>query len=142
MGGADVIRTIDSYELRSSIVWQPGKRALNVLDASANVTNVDYLLANDLTGIPASTHNLIADPRFEDPGSGNYRLRLDSPGVDYAPQLTGLFDRPVGLATADHLTRMRDLASVPNEFGAQDVGAYERQFACAGDTIFCGGFEF
>jgi hypothetical protein len=142
IGGADVIRTVDSYELRSSIVWQPGKRTLNVLDAGANITDVDYLLTSDLTGIPASTHNLIADPKFEDPASGNYRLRLDSPGVDYAPQLTGLFDVPVGIATADHLSRIRDLSSVPNEFGAQDVGAYERQFACANDTIFCGGFEF
>ena len=140
IGGSDVVRTIDSYELRSSIVWQPGKRTLDILDGVASSERVDYLLASDLTGIPPSTHDLLADPRFADAVSGDYRLRLDSPAVDYAPALLDNFGNPVGNATADRSPRMRDLASVPNEFGAQDLGAYERQYACAADTIFCSSF--
>jgi predicted outer membrane repeat protein len=140
IGGTDVIRTIDYYELRNSIVWQPGKRVLNVLNASASLADIDYLLASDLLGIPASTHNLIADPKFEDSAAGNYRLRIDSPAIDYAPLRTDPFDGPY-TATVDNRSRVIDLDGVENEFGAQDLGAYERQFNCAEDTIFCSGFQ-
>lgn len=140
IGGTDVIRTADNYRLRNSIVWQPGKRVLNVLNASASAAKIDYLLASDLLGIPASTHNLVADPQFVNAVTGDYRLRLGSPAIDYAPLFTDL-SSVTYRGTADNLERVVDLGSVSNEFGAQDLGAYERQFACAEDTIFCNGFE-
>ena len=140
--GADVIRTLEGYDLRGSIVWQPGKRTLNVLDAAASTTYIDYLLASDLTGIPPSTHNLIADPKFEDAAAGDYHLRLGSPAIDYAPALVDYLGNPVPAFSADRLPRLKDIASVADEFGVQDLGAFERQFACAADTIYCAGFEF
>jgi hypothetical protein len=38
--------------------------------------------------------------------------------------------------------RERDLLGIANQYGELDLGAYERQFACAGaDTVFCNGFD-
>lgn len=139
IGAAEVIRTTTGYSLFNSIVWQPGKRVLNVLNGTPNATDLDYLLASDLLGIPPSIHNLVADPQFVNAPGGDYRLRLSSPAIDYAP--TRPSEIGPSLQTVDNLPRLVDLSSVPNEFGAQDLGAYERQFACAEDTIFCDGFQ-
>jgi len=34
-----------------------------------------------------------------------------------------------------------DLVSVPNGFGAQDLGAYEIQTGDTGEAIFCASFD-
>jgi hypothetical protein len=33
------------------------------------------------------------------------------------------------------------LPGIPNNIGSADLGAYERQFLCAADDIFCNGFD-
>lgn len=141
IGGADVIRSSDYHVVKNSIVWQPGNRVLNVLGGNSNAEKFNYVIASDLTGIPASTHNLVADPRFVDAGQNNFRLRLDSPAIDYAPPLTDTQGNLYAEGTRDHTPRVVDLASVSDEFGSQDLGAFERQFTCSNDTIFCHGFE-
>lgn len=136
IGGAATFRgaaDFDATIFKNSIHWQPGKKIISVVSGTATTADFDFLLSNDLTGIPVSTHNLIADPLFVDPATQDFHLQLASPAIDYRT--------PIGTQTADHLPRLRDLASVANEFGAQDLGAYERQFDCAADTVFCNGFE-
>jgi len=132
IGGNEVFRTTDLFQLKRSIVWQPDNRILYDINGSPDADKVDYLLGSDLLGIPPSTHNFSADPQFTDAMGGDYRLTLASPGVDFAPP---------GGATADHQPRVVDLGGVANLYGPQDLGAYERQFACAADTVFCNGFE-
>lgn len=133
IGGANVIRDNASTSLRKSVVWQPGKRVLSLVSGNLQDGDVDYLLASDLAGIPVSTHNLVVDPQFEDSASGDFHLQVGSPAIDFAPG--------AGDQEGDHMPRVIDLAPVANEFGAQDLGAFERQFVCAADTIYCNGFE-
>ena len=139
IGAADVIGASGFIGIKSSIIWQPGKRTVHSLGGDVLPGDVDYTLASDLTGVPASTHNGVADPRFQSAATGDYHLRLDSPAVDFAPTLVDGAGNPT--VTADNLPRNIDLTSVVNEFGSVDLGAYERQFACAADTVFCNGFE-
>jgi len=133
IGDANVIRDSASTSLRKSVVWQPGKRVLSLVSGNLQDGDVDYLLASDLAGIPVSTHNLVVDPQFEDSASGDFHLQVGSPAIDFAPG--------AGDQEGDHMPRVIDLAPVANEFGAQDLGAFERQFVCAADTIYCNGFE-
>jgi hypothetical protein len=60
------------------------------------------------------------DPRFVDPGHGDYSLRAGSPAIDYTTSVAGdshdLYGNP----------RDVDLPIVPN-FGLRDLGAIERQ---------------
>lgn len=132
VGASEVIRTVDLFQVKRSIVWQPDKRVLYDIDGTPDSAKVDYLLASDLLGIPASAHNTTADPLFVNAGGGDYRLGPSSPALDFAPG---------GGATADHMPRVVDLGSITDLFGPQDLGAYERQIACAPDTVFCNGFE-
>lgn len=135
IGGADVVRGDDLW-IHRSIVWQPGNRALNAGDL--NEPQVRYVLASDMTGFPASTTNFIADPEFVDAANGEVHLQPSSPGLDYAPVED---DYCPGIDTeADELQRVVDLTGVGNEFGPQDLGAYERQ-STADDVIFADGFE-
>ncbi len=142
IGGAATFRSsmdgsglIAGTRLKNSIHWQPGKRIYSVINGTINSNNTDFLLSNDLTGVPVSTHNLVADPLFVAPAAQDYHLTFNSPAVDYAIPDTAA-------ATADHLPRLVDLQGPGNDnFGAQDLGAYERQFTCASDTVFCSGFE-
>jgi hypothetical protein len=141
IGGNEVVRSTIDVFLEHSILWQPGKRVATSVDGEGfRPSWIDYLLVNDLTGLPASTHHLQQEPRFENPSGDNYRLRSDSPALDFAPTQT-LIQPDLGLFEADNRPRAIDLASIANEFGPQDLGAYERQFDCTEDTIFCSGFE-
>lgn len=120
-----------ALDFHHSIHWQPGKRIQSGV-GSFNV-DIDYAIANDLSNVAPSTHNLVADPLFVDAAAQDYRLQLASPALDYAPSS----DDPA----AGHLPRVVDLLPVTDEFGPQDAGAYERQTSCGDDTIFCSGFE-
>lgn len=87
----------------------------------------------------AGVSDVQGTPDFVNAAGGDYHLRPDSQGVDYAPADSNisidLDDRP----------RDVDLDSVPNIYGPRDLGAYERQnafFECgASDSIFCDGFD-
>jgi len=126
IGGADVIRSHSNLSIASSIVWQPGKRVLNLSEGDLDADDVQHVLASDLTDIPPSSTNFIADPRFMDPELGDFHLHASSPAIDYSPALTIFGDAD---AEADDLPRVVNLALVPDGdgFGAQDLGAYERQ---------------
>lgn len=130
ISGSDVIRSNSSISLARDIIWQPGKRALNASGVDAG--RVQYTLASDLTGFPASTSNFSADPRFMDAEHGDFHLHPSSPAVDYTPANDPdewpYFPEPDD-AEADGLARALNLALVPDAdgFGAQDLGAYERQ---------------
>jgi len=135
IGGADVIRSDDlAIEVRRSIVWQPGKRAFNV--GGLELGQIEYVLASDLAGVPPTIFNQIADPDFADAASGDFRLQPTSPAVDVSPAGTDATDGPDW--EADGAARVVDIDGVANEFGAQDLGAYELQPL---DVIFANGFD-
>jgi hypothetical protein len=118
IGGTNVIGSNDHISVVSSIVWQPGRRALD-LDG-IDEGDVQYLVASDLTGIPPSPTNFVADPRFLDPERGDFHLHASSPAFDFAPTS--------GAVDVDGAPRSVNLALVPDDgFGPQDAGAYERQ---------------
>ncbi len=110
---------LGATSIRSSIIWQPNKLLLAPVTA-LSVNCVSHVLANDFTNVPAAnlSTTLISDPRFVDPTTGNFRLRLDSPALDFAPLS--------GSATRDGSDRNIDLPAITNRFGPADLGAYER----------------
>lgn len=110
-----------------SIAWQPG-HALLATGGTPTAECFQYVLANDLGPLPASPLNRTGDPRFVDAASGNYRLRTDSPALDFATAQPANSTRDLG-------PRVLDDPQVPDEFGAHDLGAYEL------DLIFADGFD-
>lgn len=110
--------------------WQPGK--LLASTAGGSIIG-NYLMANDLSGIPPTVNNLTADPLFV--SAGDLHLRADSPAIDYATSTTALaapFDRD-----AEQNPRPIDSSGIANEFGPIDVGAYESPAS----ELFADGFE-
>ncbi|MEO5558113.1 MAG: hypothetical protein ABIO49_00385 [Dokdonella sp.] len=115
-----------------SIFDQPGIPILQ--SAGLNHVTASEVMSQSLTTLPPSTSNVQATPSFVDPEHGNYHLRRDSPGIDYASDSGHFTD-------LDGHTRNVDLPNA-NTFGSQDLGALETQFGChVADSIFCSGFE-
>lgn len=122
-----------TFSLANSIVDSPGVQTLDYTGAPANL-GVAYVLSNDTSTLPATSDIDQGEPVFVDAAHGDYHLQADSPGVDFAPAISGL--------DLDRKTRTVDLPSVPNHFGPMDLGAYEIQRACSrDDTVFCDGFD-
>lgn len=113
--------------LYRSIIWQPG-HPLIAMSGAPNLACFQYLLANDLGVLPASTANGVGDPLFVNAAAGNFRLRLTSPAIDYAVAQPANSTRDIG-------PRVLDDPTIANEFGAHDLGAYEI------DQIFADGFD-
>ncbi|MCB1570107.1 MAG: hypothetical protein KDI72_03405, partial [Xanthomonadales bacterium] len=120
--------------LANSIIDQPGNNALGY-GGNPNDLLVGYVLSSDVTTLPAVAGVALGRPTYVNAAAGNYRLALNSLGIDFAPPIVG-DDRDL-----DNNPHDQDLPEVGNLFGVRDLGAYERQRSCgAGDTIFCDGF--
>lgn len=133
IGGSTVIHAADSFTMVDSIIDEPGIPTLAYSGNPANLA-VQYLLSNDTSTLPVATGVMQGEPTFVDAANGDYHLQLSSLGIDIAPARSG--------SDLDRHPRTVDLPAVPNDYGPLDLGAYERQFACAGpDTLFCDGFE-
>jgi hypothetical protein len=129
-GAAVEVNHVDTAITRS-IFDQPGVPVLSSPNWD-HVTAVE-VMAQDLSTLPPSTRDLQATPSFMDPDHGDYHLRPDSPGIDYADT-----DHILDL---DGNPRKVNLAA-ENVFGIQDLGALETQLGCdVADSIFCDGFD-
>ena len=136
ISGPSVIYAETGFSMTNSIVAQGALETLHYVGAGNGVA-LDYLLLAPEAPTPTvgASHIIKDDAAFIDAANGDFHLSLDSPAVDVAPPVTG-DDRDL-----DNLPRDQDLTSAPNLDGDRDLGAYERQFNCAADTIFCNGFE-
>jgi hypothetical protein len=112
--GAVILAECD-FNLRNSIVWQPGTTTLQ-----ASTRSVLDVLASEITSLGSGNSIVSAQPRFIDPAGGDFRLQAASPAIDFSRfSLTDgrdLNGAPRGI----------DLARVTNVSGAIDLGAYER----------------
>lgn len=126
--------TTNFVELNHAVIDQPGRQALGFTTAPGDVT-VHYVLANDISTLPSAADVVQGSPMFEDATAHDYRLTRCSRGVDAAPADAGTAPDLSGRA------RSVDLVSVPNGFGAQDLGAYEIQTGDTGEAIFCASFD-
>ncbi|HMM67600.1 MAG TPA: hypothetical protein PKC03_11730 [Dokdonella sp.] len=131
----DTIYSGGSLTLSDSIIDQPGNLALAYAGNSSELT-VNYVLSSDVSTLPPIEGVALGRPTYVNAAAGNYRLALNSLGVDFAPPVAG-DDRDL-----DNQPHDQDLPEVGNLYGVRDLGAYERQRSCgAADTIFCNGFE-
>ena len=131
VGASSVIRSAHPLDLTDSIIDEPGVPTLAYSGDAGDLT-VNYVLSDDVSTLPVATGVIQGTPAFVDAMNGDYHLRLTSLGVDFAPADGG--------SDLDRLPRDVDL-SVPDAYGVRDIGAYERQYDCAADTIFCSGFD-
>ena len=99
--------------------------------------HIDYVLSMEVASLAQGSHVVQADPSFVDVASGDYHLLPISLAIDRAPPVAG------DTLDLDGLPRDQDIASIPNQDGVRDLGAYERQlrYCGAADTIFCSGFD-
>jgi hypothetical protein len=123
-------------DLASDIIYQPGVHAIDTL--GAGVLNVTYALSNDGSLLPINPTTVNGDPSFVDVASGDYRLQGTSLGIDFANEYTLYVPELYTDLDGNHTV---DLPQVSNFIGPVDLGAYERQFHCALDEIFCDGFN-
>lgn len=123
--------------LQSDIIYQPGLATIDTL--GPGVLYVADLLTNTNSFLPEGNPSTVqGTPSFVDAANGDYHLRGDSLGIDFADDLTIFF--PEIYLDLDGLPPV-DLPQVSNFIGPVDLGAYERQFHCALDEIFCDGFN-
>jgi hypothetical protein len=132
IGSGSVLRSQFAMSLDNSIIYQPGVPTLDYTGPAEDLS-VSYVLSNETDTLPVGPGVAQGAPAFADAAGGDYHLQVSSPGIDYAPAHGG--------NDLDRVSRDVDLTSVPNNYGPRDIGAYERQFACAADTVFCNGFE-
>ena len=133
---AYVAYTESNLDLYNSIIDQPG--VLTVAYAGPPYgLYAGWDLSNDTSTLGGG--GIQGTPTFVDAAGGDYHLRPWSPGVDVATQDDGYNDG----TDLDGNPRVKDLTSVPNTQGfGQDIGAYELQYVCAPDEVFCGGFQW
>ena len=126
------VTDLSSLDLEDSIIDMPGVATLD-MTSGPGFLDASYLLSNDVSTLPASPNIVQGEPTFVGEANGDYHLLPTSLGVDFAPSAGGV--------DLDGMPRDVDLAPVPNFGGPRDIGAYERQFVCAADTVFCNGFD-
>lgn len=120
IGANGVLSINEDMAFTRSLVDQPGK-AMIATDAGAigGTHAIEHVIATTGTTPGGTT---LAPPRFVDPAGGDYRPRAGSRAVDFAP--------PLASFTQDlhSHTRSLDLPVNPNESGASDAGALEREY--------------
>ena len=129
--GAPVIFSGHAFALYRSIVDEAGIDTWHSSDLADRVAS--YVLATDIFTLPDGPGLYEGQPTYADAATGDYHLQPSSLGVDFAPKNGG--------QDLDGKPRDIDLSEVPNAFGPRDVGAYELQYVCSPDTIYCNGFD-
>ncbi len=121
VGAAEVVSVSSNFDLRRSILWQPGKTSLA---QSGGSRVVEYVVTSERGSLDGGNTPYVteADPRFEDPAHGDYRPIAASPAVDAAPYI----DEGNSNLDLDGRSRGFDIPIVPDFFGNADIGAYER----------------
>ncbi len=128
LGGATHVIRMDSaglFQMKNSIVWEPSKLTLLYPGNLINNSNVDmqYNILNDSTATSQGpTNRQVDDPRFNFPAVGDFRLRVSSPAIDFAPPVTG-DDRDLDGRPFD-----QQITPGPARALVRDVGAFERQY--------------
>jgi hypothetical protein len=128
ISGPRVLTIGDDLMLHRSILWQPGKLAMN---AEPDSRVVEEVISNDVSTLGAGPSVVNADPRFMDPARGDYHLQAASPAVDFSAAGGGL--------DVDGRPRGVDLNVVFDRFGRSDLGAFERQ--SVGNVVRDPGFS-
>jgi hypothetical protein len=128
-----------SVDLAFDIVDQPGKYTVNWGNLFKGTFNVDYVLTNDLAGLPSGNPTDVQGaPVFVNSANGDYHL---APVAQIALDFGGATDT----VDLDGAPAPVDLPGIPNFLGPADLGAYERQnlfYNCgASDSMFCDGFD-
>ena len=104
-------------------------------DGPFNEFILEYLLSNSTETLPQNLTIIQGLPKFINAAAGNYRLRHDSLGIDFAP---GVASQELDL---EGNPRVVDLAGIFNHFGPRDLGAYERVQEPPPEVIHADGFE-
>lgn len=118
ISAASVFETSNDFNLRRSILHQPGKTSLLKTGGVRTVVNVVASEIASLTDIPDGGI-VLADPQFWDPALGDFQLHAASIAVDSAAEAGGV--DVAGNA------RSVDLDVVGDRGGPTDLGALERQ---------------
>lgn len=119
IGANGVLSINEDMLLTRSAIDQPGKALIATdVGATGGTHDIQHSIANTTT-LPNGT--TLAPPRFVDAENGDYLPQAGSRAVDFAPAdgsiATDLLSRP----------RIVGLPINPNESGAADAGALERQ---------------
>ena len=134
IGGTNVVSSAHGLILADSIVDQPGVPTL-AYSGNSNYLAINYVLSNDTSTLSSGIGVVQGAPTFVAAAQSDFHLQATSLGIDFAPPIAG-DDRD-----RDGLPHDQDLLVVPNLYGDRDLGAYERQYTCAADTVFCNGFD-
>jgi hypothetical protein len=125
----------NSITLLNNIIFEPAHEVFFAFDNVA--VEIRDLLTGNPGGLPdPATHNIqfTADPRFGNPGAGDFHLLIDSPAIDGSGPIA---TNGLPLQTdRDGALRPHPVHSTTTPY---DFGAYE--FGASLDTIFRGRFE-
>lgn len=130
VSGSSVLAATDKdVQLLRSILWQPGVSLLSRSGGSLSTGSID---ASDNASLGGPSAANTYEPRFIDPGRGDYRLKASSGAVDAAPAVGGsdAYARPYDV----------DLPIKVNYQGPRDIGAFERQ--SLQPIVLNGDFDF
>jgi hypothetical protein len=126
IGAAHVFRhdADNNNQITNAVIDQPGKLTLSHPNVgSLDVVNT-WVIATDTSSLRPDPTALPARGRFTDPERGDYRLRIGSQALDYAP---GTTPTPASDVDLDGRLRNFDQGDISANTRARDVGAFERQ---------------